>query len=131
MPQVVKCPAIFKRKNQIRSITTTNIYKVLAPLIGSTIFRVIDCGYLLVFTLSIYGSLFTKRRDILPKDRMNRVWTFLIALKFDRILGSSAAGMSVKFQSNAIIITSISRLQDFMRSCSKTSVRLVNSHRPE
>ena len=51
------------------------------------------------------GPLFTKRMDVLPQDlgkswsRKIRVWTFSVALKFDRHLGSSA----VKFQSDATI----------------------------
>ena len=46
-----------------------------------------------------------------------------IALKFDRHLGSSDAKMSVKFQSDTIIIASNLAAS---RLCGKTSVRLVN-----
>ena len=57
------------------------------------------------------GPLFTKRTDVLPEDlaksrtREIRVETFPITLKFDRHLGSGAAEMAVKFQSDTIIIT--------------------------
>ena len=49
------------------------------------------------------GPLFTKMTDALPQDlvktrnREIRVYTFLIALKFDRHLGSAAAEMPVNF----------------------------------
>ena len=71
---------------------------------------------------------FTKRTGVLPWHLMNsrsreiRVYTFLIALIFDRHRGSSAAEMHVKLQSDTII----SWLRDFKRSCGKMSVRLVN-----
>ena len=56
--------------------------------------------------------LSTKRTDVLPqylvksRSRKIGVQTFAIALQFDRHLGSSAAEMPVKFQSNTIIMTS-------------------------
>ena len=55
------------------------------------------------------GHLFTKRADVLPQDLAKsrsceiRVYTFPIVLKFDRHLGSTAAEMSVKYQSDTII----------------------------
>ena len=58
------------------------------------------------------GLLFTKWTDVLRQDlvksrsREIRVSTSLIALKFVRHLGSSAAEMPVKFQSDTRIITS-------------------------
>ena len=57
------------------------------------------------------------------RSRENRVYTFPIALKFERHLGCRAAHMSVKFQSDTIVITHdpvASRLG------AKTSYRLVN-----
>ena len=54
---------------------------------------------------------FTKRVDVLPQDlaksrnREIRVWTFPIALKFDKHPGSRAAEMPVKWQSDTIIKT--------------------------
>ena len=70
------------------------------------------------------GPLFTKRADVLRQDlaksrsRAIRVLTCPIALKFDRHLGSTAAEMSVKFQSDTIIITphlAASRLREIWR----------------
>ena len=57
------------------------------------------CVFLLIWTMfpSPPGHLFTKRTDVLPQDlaksrsREIRIWTFPIALKFDRHLGSTAA----------------------------------------
>ena len=49
-----------------------------------------------------------------------------IALKFDRHLGSAAAEMSVKFQSDWKSSIRISWLRVFARSCGKTSYRLMN-----
>ena len=52
------------------------------------------------------GPLFTKRYDVLPpnlvKSRSREIGCYndRIALKFDRHLGSAAAEMPVKFQSN-------------------------------
>ena len=72
----------------------------------------------------IPGPLFTKQTDVLPQDlvkfrgREIPVQTVSIALKFDRHLDSSAAEMPVKFQSDAIIITSnlaASRLHEILR----------------
>ena len=45
------------------------------------------------------GPVFTKRTGVLPHD-------FLIALKFDKHLDSSAAEMPVEIQSDTIIKTS-------------------------
>ena len=76
------------------------------------------------------GPLFTKRADVLLQDLMKswsreiRVYTFAIALKPDRHLGSTAAEMPAKFQRDVIIITSnlaASRLRKIWWSC-----RLVN-----
>ena len=68
----------------------------------------------LPWSISIHTSElpFTKRTDVLPHDLGKhwncRIWilTFSITLKFDRHLGSTAAEMHVKFQSNMMIITS-------------------------
>ena len=65
------------------------------------------------------GSLFTKRMDVLPQNSKPRDsgYTLPIALKFDRHLGSSAAEMPVKFQRDAIIMTSTladSRLHEIL-----------------
>ena len=77
------------------------------------------------------GHLFTKRTDVLPQDlvkprgREIHVQTFPITLKFDRHLGSSAAEMPVKFQSNTITLTpylSASRLHEISRQ----DVRLLS-----
>ena len=63
-------------------------------------------------TPGLSGPLFTKRTDVLPKDPVNcrsreiRVYTFLIALKFDRHLSSRASELPVKCRSNRIMITS-------------------------
>ena len=57
------------------------------------------------------GPLFTKRTDLLPQDlvksRSREMWvyTFTIALKVERHIGN-AVEMSVKFQSDTIIVTS-------------------------
>ena len=76
------------------------------------------------------GPLFIKRADVLLEDLMKswsreiRVYTFAIALKPDRHLGSTAAEMPAKFQRDVIIITSnlaASRLRKIWWSC-----RLVN-----
>ena len=62
--------------------------------------------------LSDTGPLFTKWMDVLLQDPMKpwrheiQVKTLPIALKFDRHLGSNAAELPVKFQSDTIIITS-------------------------
>ena len=70
------------------------------------------------------GPLYTKRTDVLPQDLAKsrsceiRGWTFPTVLKFDRHLGSSAAEVPVKFQSDTIIITSKlapSRLHEIWR----------------
>ena len=59
------------------------------------------------------GPLFTRRTDVLPQDlvksrrREIRVQTFPIALKFDRHLGSSAAKLPVKFQSDVFITSDL------------------------
>ena len=58
--------------------------------------------------------------------KVSKSWGFPIALKIDRHIGSSAAKLSVKFQSDTIIMNPISRLRDFARSYDKTSVRLMN-----
>ena len=58
----------------------------------------------------VWVPLFTKRKNVLPQDLLKfrsreiRVYTFPIALKLNKHLGSSAAEMPVKFQSDAIII---------------------------
>ena len=71
------------------------------------------CFVVVILLVSMYsGHLFTKRTDVLLQDRVKsrrreiRVKTFRIARKFDRHLGSNAAEMPVKSQSNTIIITS-------------------------
>ena len=71
------------------------------------------------------GRLFTKRTNALPQDLMKPwsreiriIWTFPIALKFDRHLGGSFADMPVKFRVDMIIITSNlagSRLHEIWR----------------
>ena len=54
----------------------------------------------------------TRRKGILPQDLVHarsheiRVWTFPIALTFDKHLGNTAAEMPVEFQTVMIIITS-------------------------
>ena len=79
------------------------------------------------------GPLFTKRTDVLPQELMKsrsrdiRVWTFLIAQKFDRHIGNRAAEIPVIYHSDTIIITCpISRLQYSTRFGGNTSYRLVN-----
>ena len=67
---------------------------------------------LISFILPSTGPLFIKRTGVLSQDlvksrsREIRVKTFPSALKFDRHLGSSAAEMPTKFQSDTIIATS-------------------------
>ena len=57
------------------------------------------------------GPLFTKYTGVLPQDLVKSwsceilVYSFPIALKFDRHLGNSTAEMPVKFQSDITIIT--------------------------
>ena len=72
---------------------------------------------LLSKTLGLYSH-------VLPQDlvkslsREIRVWTFPIALKFNSHIGSSAAEMPAKFQSDTIIITpnlAASRLHEIWR----------------
>ena len=59
-----------------------------------------------IFLLWFAGPLFTKRQDALPpnfvKSRSRAIGCYSdrIALKFDRYLGSAAAEMLVKFQSD-------------------------------
>ena len=59
----------------------------------------------------IPGHLFTEQTSVLPQDLVKsrgrdiRVWTIPIPLKFDRHIGSSAAEMPIKFQSDTNIIT--------------------------
>ena len=78
------------------------------------------------------GALFTKCTDDLPKDlvktRSHEIGChdYRAALKFDRNLGSAAAEDAAKFQSDWKSLSMNPRLQDFTRSCGKTSVRLVN-----
>ena len=78
----------------------------------------------LLFETLVPGPLFTKRTDVFPQDfvksRSREIWiyTFPIALKIDRHLGSSTAAMPVKFQSDTNIITSncvASRLHEILR----------------
>ena len=77
--------------------------------------------------LTVGLSLFPKQADVLPqavlksRSREIDIYTFIFALKFDGHIGSSAADMPVKFQSD---INTQSR--DFTRSWGKTSVRLGN-----
>ena len=55
------------------------------------------------------GPLFTKRTDFLPQDLVKSrsreilVYSFPVALKFDKQLGSSAAEMPVKFQGVEVV----------------------------
>ena len=67
---------------------------------------------------------FTERTDVLPQDlvksrnREIHIYTFSIALKFDRHLGSGAAEMPAKFQKDIIIITpnrADSRIHEILR----------------
>ena len=80
------------------------------------------------FTVGL--SLFPKQADVLPqavlKSRSHEIdiYTLIFALKFDGHIGSSAADMPVKFQSDIIIITP--NRETSTRSYGKTSVRLVN-----
>ena len=71
---------------------------------------------------------FTKRMPDLVKSRSRgiRISTFPIALKFNRHLGSSAAEMPVKFQSDTSLQHPIWRLQNFPRFGSMMFYRLVN-----
>ena len=77
------------------------------------------------------GPLFTKRTGVLQQDLVksrSRKIGYIdarIALYFDWHLGSAAADMPVKLQSDWKSINS-NRLQDFKRSCDKTSVCSVN-----
>ena len=67
-------------------------------------------------------------RDVLPpnlvKSRRREIgyWNDRIVLEFYRHFGSAATEVLAKFQSDCRIL----RHRDFTRSCSKTSVRLVN-----
>ena len=70
------------------------------------------------------GPLFTKQTDVLPQDlvtsrsREIRVYTFTIAVKFERHLASGVAEVPVEFQSDTIIITpnlAASRLHEIWR----------------
>ena len=78
------------------------------------------------------GPVFTKRTDVLPQDLVGSwsreigCYSDRIALKFDRHLGSAAAEVHVKFQSDYKSLTWISRLRDFTISCGERSVRLGN-----
>ena len=69
-------------------------------------------AHLYQYSLLGRGPLFTKQTDVLSqylvksRSREIRVYTIPIALKFDRHLGSIAAEMSGKFQSDTIILTS-------------------------
>ena len=69
-------------------------------------------------------SLFTKGTDVFPQDivksrsREIRVYTFPIALKFERHPGSIAAEMPVKFESDMVNIDpnlAASRLHEILR----------------
>ena len=80
--------------------------------------------------------LVTRRVDVLPQDlvkprcREIRVYTFSMALIFDRHLGSNAAEMPVKFQGDTFIITSYlvaSRIHEI--GGKTTSARLENGGR--
>ena len=68
------------------------------------------------------GPLFTKWTEVLPKVVV-RLYTFPIALKFDWHIGSSAADMPAKLQSDKIIITPNLAASRFG---GKTSYLLVN-----
>ena len=57
-----------------------------------------------------------------PRSREIRVYTFPIALWFDRHIGGGAA--EIKFRSDAIIITPNLAVRDFTRFSGKTSIRL-------
>ena len=68
------------------------------------------------------GHLFTKREVSKPRDEL--LWLCYndrIALKFDKHISSTPAEVPIR-----TVETLISRLGVFMRSCSKTSVRLMN-----
>ena len=86
-------------------------------------------SYLPCFNLSTYRGLVTVYGDT-PESIILNIGSgnglLPVALKFDRHLGSSAAEMPVKFQSNMIIITPILRLRDFTRFGGKMSYSLVN-----
>ena len=75
------------------------------------------------------GPLFTKRTNVLPQDlaksRSREIGCYhdRIFLKFDRHLGSTAAEVPVKIQSDW---GSLNPDLAALRSCGKTSVRLVN-----
>ena len=76
------------------------------------------------------GLLFARRWDVVPPNLLKSRSRELSCcndrsvLKFDRHLGSAAAEVLAKFQSDWKNVKS--RLRDFTRFCGKTSVRLVN-----
>ena len=87
------------------------------------------------------GPLFIEQTDVLSQDlvksrsREIRILTFLIAIKYDRHLGSRAAEMPVKFQIDTIIMTSnlaASRLHEIRRqdvlSLSEERLRQLINH---
>ena len=79
---------------------------------------------MLSLNMSSSGPLFTKRTDVLPqvlaKSRKSEIkcYNYRIALKFDRHLGSAAAEVPVKFQSdwkNLNPNLAASRLREILR----------------
>ena len=100
------------------AITGTNgivTYHLIKALQSADRYRYIPCTGTLFLKVVVFSwplLLFTKRTDVLPqylvksRSREIRVYTFPIALKFNRHFGSSVAEMPVKFQSDTNIITS-------------------------
>ena len=92
------------------------------------------CGQIQIYPYS--GPLFTKRTDALLQDLVKSAGKprvsgsdVSIALKFDRHIGSSAAEMPVKFQSDMIIITSnlvASRLHEIWRIWQRTGTWITS-----
>ena len=71
------------------------------------------------------GPLFTKQNLAKSQSCEIRVYTFPIALEFDRHLGRCAADVPVKCQSDTISITSNLAASNFTRFRGKTSYSLV------
>ena len=82
------------------------------------------------------GALITRPTGVLPQDfvqsrsRGIRVYTFPIALQFDRHLGSSAADMPVNLRTIRSLYNQIYWLWDFTRFCGSMSFCLVNRCTP-
>ena len=90
------------------------------------------CSVVVIYWSNLQGPQFTKWTGVLPQDlvkywsRENRVYTFSIALKFYRHIGSSAAEMPVKLESDTIVLTSNFAASTSWDLAVKTFYRLLN-----